>query len=94
MDVQLPVMSGLEATRLIKANPDLRDTPIVALTAKAMKGDRQEILAAGCDEYLAKPLDLTKVKSIVQKTAHVPVILITAHSTSSQWLQSKRQTTG
>jgi signal transduction histidine kinase/DNA-binding response OmpR family regulator/HAMP domain-containing protein len=67
MDIQLPIMSGLESTRRIKADPKLNGTPIVALTARAMAGDREEILAAGCDDYLSKPLDTEKVKSIVRK---------------------------
>ena len=67
MDIQLPVMSGIEATRRIKADPSLKNTPIIALTAKAMAGDREEILAAGCDDYLSKPLDASKVTDIVQE---------------------------
>jgi len=56
MDIQLPGMDGLEATALLKADPSTRAIPIVALTALAMKGDEQRILAAGCDGYAAKPL--------------------------------------
>ncbi|NIA13622.1 MAG: response regulator [Nitrospiraceae bacterium] len=67
MDIQLPVVSGIEATRRIKADPELKGTPIVALTAKAMKGDREEILAAGCDDYLCKPLDAVTLTGIVRK---------------------------
>ena len=57
MDMSLPVMDGWEATRRIKANHDLRQIPIIALTAHAMSGDEETARAAGCDEYLAKPLD-------------------------------------
>ena len=67
MDIQLPLMSGLEATTRIKADPELRGTPIVAVTARAMKGDREEILKAGCDDYLTKPLDSSEVEDIVRK---------------------------
>src|SRR5690606_24846489 len=55
MDMQLPGMDGLEATRRLKADPETRDIPVVALTAQAMKGDEERIREAGCDGYLAKP---------------------------------------
>ncbi len=56
MDIQLPGMDGLEATRIIKADALLRGIKVVALTAFAMKDDEQRILAAGCDAYIAKPI--------------------------------------
>ena len=56
MDIQLPGMDGLEATALLKSDPSTRAIPVIALTALAMKGDEQRILAAGCDGYIAKPL--------------------------------------
>lgn len=56
MDVQLPGMSGLDATRLLKQDPATRHVPVIAVTALAMKGDEERIRAAGCDGYLAKPL--------------------------------------
>ena len=67
MDIQLPVMDGLEATRQIKADAILKDIPIVALTAKAMKGDREAILAAGCDDYLSKPTDPELLRQVLRK---------------------------
>lgn len=56
MDIQLPGMDGLEATGLLKANPLTLAIPVVALTALAMKGDQDRILAAGCDGYITKPI--------------------------------------
>ena len=60
MDVQLPGMDGLSATEIIKADPDLKDIPIVALTSYAMQGDKEKALAAGCTGYIAKPIDTRK----------------------------------
>ena len=57
MDIQLPGMDGLEATALLKADEATRGIPVLALTALAMKGDEERIRAAGCDGYIAKPLD-------------------------------------
>lgn len=57
MDVQLPGMDGLELTKRLRADPATRGTVIVALTAYAMVGDEQRTLAAGCDAYIAKPID-------------------------------------
>jgi len=56
MDIQLPGMDGLEATALLKRDTATRDIPVIALTALAMKGDEERILAAGCDGYIAKPM--------------------------------------
>jgi two-component system cell cycle response regulator DivK len=57
MDMSLPVMDGWEATRRIKANAALAHIPIIGLSAHAMSGDAEKALAAGCDDYLAKPLN-------------------------------------
>jgi CheY-like chemotaxis protein len=57
MDLALPLVDGWEATRRIKANPGLKDIPIIALSAHAMIGDEQKARDSGCDDYLSKPLD-------------------------------------
>jgi CheY-like chemotaxis protein len=57
MDIQLPVMEGFEATRILKADERTRDIPIMALTAHAMEGDEEKVKAAGCDGYVSKPID-------------------------------------
>jgi PAS domain S-box-containing protein len=61
MDLHLPVLDGWEATRQIKANPQTRDIPVIALTADAIAGEREKALAAGCDEYETKPIDLPRL---------------------------------
>ena len=57
MDLSLPVIDGWEATRRLKANPELKDIPVIALSAHAMIGDEEKARQAGCDDYLSKPLD-------------------------------------
>ncbi len=57
LDIQLPVMSGLEAAKKLKAGERTSGIPIIALTAGAMKGDEEKIYQAGCDEYMTKPID-------------------------------------
>lgn len=58
MDLSLPKMDGWEATRSIKAQDELKQIPVIALTAHAMIGDRERALEAGCDDYLTKPLNI------------------------------------
>lgn len=67
MDIQMPILNGIEATKKLKQDELLRHIPIVALTAFAMKGDREKIIAAGADDYLAKPLDLAKLIDTVAR---------------------------
>jgi CheY-like chemotaxis protein len=63
----MPGMDGLEATRRIKADPQTRDIPVVALTSSAMKGDKEAILAAGCDAYMSKPIDIHRLLDLIKE---------------------------
>jgi len=67
MDVQFPVLSGFDATKPIKADPSLTDIPVIALTARAMRGEREKILATGFDDYLSKPIDPSDLKTMIKK---------------------------
>ena len=71
MDLSLPVLDGWQATRQIKAAPDTKQIPVIALTANAMAGDREKALAVGCDDYDTKPIELprllAKIKSLAER---------------------------
>ncbi len=67
MDLALPGLDGWEATKQIKADGDLRATPVIALTAFAMRGDEEQARAAGCDDYLAKPARPSQIREMVRK---------------------------
>jgi two-component system cell cycle response regulator DivK len=67
MDIQLPVLDGYEATRRIKANPELTHIPIVAVTSYALSGDEAKARAAGCDGYIAKPFSPRELLAMVRK---------------------------
>jgi two-component system cell cycle response regulator DivK len=67
MDIQLPGMDGLALTRRLKADPATRDIMILGLTAYAMKGDEEKMLAAGCDGYIAKPIDTRTLPGVIQR---------------------------
>ncbi len=61
MDLSMPIMDGWEATRRLKADPKTRSIPVIALTAHAMEGDRQRAMAAGCDDFDTKPIQLERL---------------------------------
>jgi CheY-like chemotaxis protein len=65
MDIQMPKLDGLEATREIRRDPDFAAVPIIALTALAMAGDRERCLAAGTNEYMSKPVSLKKLHEVI-----------------------------
>ena len=67
MDISLPKLDGYEVTRRLKALEELRDIPIIALTAHAMKGDREKALAAGCQGYVPKPINIRELPALVQR---------------------------
>lgn len=67
VDIQLPGSDGLSLVRAIKATPGLADLPVIAFTAFAMQGDEQRFLAAGCDGYLAKPIDVHSFAASVRR---------------------------
>lgn len=66
MDVQMPVMNGIDATRQIKTDPGTKDIPVVVLTAHTMVGDEDEVRASGCDDYMSKPLDTRRLRALLK----------------------------
>ena len=67
MDMQLPKMSGVEVTRRLRQMPVFRQTPIIALTAFAMRGDRERFLEAGCNAYISKPIHTRELPKIIDQ---------------------------
>lgn len=67
MDMSLPKIDGWEATRRVKSNPETASIPVIALTAHAMAEDREKALAAGCDEYDTKPVELPRLLEKIQR---------------------------
>jgi two-component system cell cycle response regulator DivK len=68
MDIQMPVLDGYEATRRIKADPDLAATPVIAVSSFAMKGDEEKARAAGCDHYVTKPYSPMQLLRVILST--------------------------
>ena len=72
MDMSLPILDGWEATKLVKSNPETAGIPVIALTAHAMVQDKEKALAAGCDEFDTKPIELPrlleKINSLLRLT--------------------------
>ncbi len=65
MDIQLPKIDGLEVTRRLRVNPAFSQTPIIAVTAYAMKGDEERFIQAGCDAYLPKPINTRELPEVI-----------------------------
>lgn len=65
MDIQLPEVSGLEVTKWLKNDEELKTIPVIAITAFAMKGDEQKIREGGCEDYISKPISVTKFMDLV-----------------------------
>ncbi len=68
MDIQIPVLDGYEATRRIKADPDLKGIPVIAVSSFAMKGDEEKARAAGCDHYVTKPYSPMQLLRVIRST--------------------------
>ncbi len=69
MDISMPIMSGIEATRALRLSPDVAGIKIVALTAHAMDSARQECMDAGCDDFATKPVDFAGLVALIEKYA-------------------------
>jgi len=72
MDMQLPDISGLELTRTIKADGELKHIPVIAVTASVMQGDEERIMASGCDIYVSKPIQIAEFIGVIRKMLDRP----------------------
>lgn len=70
LDITLPGIDGIEVVKRVKADDTLRHIPVIAVTASAMRGDRERFLEAGCDDYLSKPIQVAELAEMVEK--HYP----------------------
>ena len=66
MDIQLPEVSGLDVTKWLKDDKDLKSIPVIAVTAFAMKGDEQKIREGGCEDYISKPISVTRFMEVIE----------------------------
>ncbi|MBX2864335.1 MAG: response regulator [Leptolyngbyaceae cyanobacterium MAG.088] len=89
MDMSLPVIDGWEATRRLKAQPHTQQVPIIALTAHAMRGDRDQALAAGCDEYDTKPIDLKRLLGKIKSFLSAEQLEKTSDTSTASAVSSK-----
>lgn len=71
MDIQLPEVSGMEVTKWLKNDPELKHIPVIALTAFAMKGDEERIRASGCEGYISKPIAVTSFLSTIKQFLNI-----------------------
>lgn len=67
MDIQLPEISGLDITKILKQDDDLKSIPVIAVTAFAMKGDEQKIREGGCEDYISKPISVNDFLNVIRK---------------------------
>ena len=67
MDLEMPIVDGWEATRRLKSNPETRDIPVIAFSAHALAGEREEAFAAGCDEFETKPIDFARLVAAIRR---------------------------
>ena len=72
MDIQLPEVSGLEVTKWLKNDEELRHIPVIAVTAFAMKGDEQKIREGGCEDYISKPISVSKFLEVIESYLKKP----------------------
>ncbi len=72
MDIQLPEVSGLDVTKWLKADEELKSIPVIAVTAFAMKGDEQKIREGGCEDYISKPISVTRFLEVIDNYLKKP----------------------